>query len=92
MLAPLFLQKEKGTKENVLNGFSTPSNFFLSADAIRDTLLSLFILGALITRSNIILPNSHQNIKSFVLIFYILELRNFIRSLFGFNSPLDLLF
>lgn len=56
----LFLQK-KVTKENVLNGFSTPSNFFLSADALRDILLSLFILGALITRPAIILPNYLKN-------------------------------
>ena len=63
MLAPLFLQKEKVTKENVLNGFSTPSNFFLSADAIRDTLLSLFILGALITRSDIIITDNAKKLK-----------------------------
>ena len=61
-----FYVKEKVTKENVLNGFSTPSNFFLSADALRDILLSLFILGALITRSAIIVSNYSRNLKRFV--------------------------
>lgn len=56
-------QKEKVTKENVLNGFSTPSNFFLSANVIRDTLPSLFILGALITRSDIMITDNKENIK-----------------------------